>query len=118
MSKHPYTTVDEYLTSFEGPRQRTLLQLRSLIFETVPGVEEKLSWGAPTYYLGGYLVQFAGYAGHIGFYTSPATLAHFQEALTPYPTNHKNTTQFSWNDPLPVSLIRDMLCFRVQEITK
>lgn len=116
MSSSPYSTVDEYIASFAAPRRQALLQLRSLILETVPGVEEKLSWGAPTYFLGGYLVQFAGCARHIGFYTSPATLARFQEELAPYPTNRKNTVQFSWDKPLPVSLIRDMLRFRVQEI--
>lgn len=108
-------TVDEYINDFENPIKDQLIILRNIIKETIPDVEEKLSWGAPTYYYHGYLIQFAGYKKHIGFYTTPSTIEKFKEELKGYKTNSKNTTQFPIDKPLPTELIKKMILFRVEE---
>ena len=108
-------TVDEYINEFESPIKEQLTILRNIIKETIPDVEERLSWGAPTYYYHGYLIQFAGYKKHIGFYTTPTTIKKYKEELKEYKTNNKNTTQFPINKPLPTELIKKMILFRVEE---
>jgi uncharacterized protein YdhG (YjbR/CyaY superfamily) len=40
--------VDNYLEKLAPERRAALTQLRNLIFETVPGVVEKIWWGMPT----------------------------------------------------------------------
>lgn len=107
--------VDRYIEGFDPFVQERLRAVRSIILETVPGCEEKLSWGAPTYYLNGYLLQFAAYKKHLGFYTTPATLKRFQEELSGYKTNEKNTVQFPHDGELPCELIRKMTAFRLEE---
>ena len=108
-------TVNEYIESFSKEVQTKLIALRKVIKETAPQAQEKISWGVPTYNLNGFLVQFAAYAKHIGFYTSPATLAHFKDELSVYKTNKKNTVQFMLDQELPLELIKQMILFKVDE---
>lgn len=101
-------TIDQYLAGFPEDQRCQLSQLRTSILTAVPEAEEKLSWGVPTYYFHGFLVQFAGYAKHLGFYSSPETICFFQEELKPYFTNTKNTVRFNMKDELPLPLIEAM----------
>lgn len=115
MAECPYRSVEEYIDSFEPEMKKMLYRLRELIREEVPEAVEKLSWGAPTYDLDGYLLQFAGNKRHVGFYTTAGTIAHFKKELEPYETNSKNTTRFPVEKELPEKLIREMVRFRVEE---
>ena len=86
MAKSPFSSVDEYIASFEGEVRARLERMCAVIRETVPEAEERLSWGTPTYYLNGFLVEFAAAKKHIGFYSSPETIAAFAGELTEYET--------------------------------
>ena len=120
-------TVDDYINSFPDNIKEKLICLRMIIVENAPDAKEGISWGVPTYNLNGFLVQFAVYncyfrksrrAGrkkHLGFYTSPATLACFQEQLNGYKTNSKNTVRLPIDQDLPVNLIKEMVLFKVKE---
>lgn len=115
MAKCPFESVEEYLNSFEGETLEKLGRIRQLILETAPNAEEKLSWGMPAYYQKGFLVQFAGFKKHIGFYTNPTTIQHFKEDLKDFKTNEKNTMQLPLNRPLPEDLLKKMILFRLAE---
>lgn len=115
MQKHTITSVDEYINQFPKATQEKLKQMRSIVTSTCPQAQEKLSWGAPTYYLNGYLLQYAAYQHHIGFYTSPEVLNTFKEALSTYKTNEKNTMQIPLNQELPEALIKDMVLAQVKQ---
>lgn len=115
MAKSPFATVDEYIASHDEAVADKLRRIRLLIRETAPDAEEKLSWGAPTYYYHGYLLQFAAGKNHIGFYTSPETLEHFRDALTGFKTNAKNTLQIPLTAPMPEELLKQMIRFRLAE---
>lgn len=107
--------VTAYIQQFDKDKQAILNTLRSLIFQTVPQAEEKLSWGVPTYYLNGYLIQFAAYERHLGFYSSPAAIQHCKSMLDGIPFNNKNTIQLDYQKPLPADLIRELILYRVSE---
>ena len=49
MAKSPFSSVDEYIASFEGEVRARLERMRAVIRETVPEAEERLSEiiGAP-----------------------------------------------------------------------
>lgn len=115
MDKQEIQTVEAYIESFPNDTAHKLRDLRTLIMECVPDVVEKLSWGAPTYYLDGYLLQFAAYQKHIGFYTTPAVIQHFESELLSYETNKKNTMKLPLSSPLPIKLLKRMILFRVEE---
>lgn len=108
-------TVDDYINSFPDNIKEKLICLRMIIVENAPDVKEGISWGVPTYNLNGFLVQFAVCKKHLGFYTSPATLACFQEQLNGYKTNSKNTVRLPIDQDLPVNLIKEMVLFKVKE---
>jgi uncharacterized protein YdhG (YjbR/CyaY superfamily) len=107
-------TVDEYVALFPADVRTKLEKLRKLIKKTVPGVEERISYKMPGYYLGGYLVYFAAYPRHIGFYALPMATAAFKERLAPY-KKAKGSVQFPIDEDLPYDLIKDMILFRVKE---
>ena len=107
--------VTAYIQRFDKDKQAILNTLRSLVFQAVPQAEEKLSWGVPTYYLNGYLIQFAAYEHHLGFYSSPAAIMHCKSMLDGIPFNNKNTIQLDYRKPLPTDLIRELILYRVSE---
>ena len=107
--------IKEYIEGFEPPVQAYLLEMRRIILDTIPECTEKIAWGAPAYYLNGYLLQIAANKKHLGFYTSPGTLEEFREDLAVSKTNKKNTVQFPYDTKLPEALIRKMIQFRKKE---
>lgn len=107
--------VDSYIKQFDEKKQMLLQELRKLILDTVPEAEEKIAWGAPTYYLNGYLIQFAVCAHHLGFYCTPTAIDHYKEELKGIPCNNKNTVQLAYDKPLPEEIIRKLILFRVEE---
>ena len=89
--KSKIVSVDEYMNQFDEAIQKRLKQIRFLILNSDSMIEEKISWGVPTYYYHGYLLQIAAYKTHIGFYTTPSTISYFQNKISEFPTNNKNT---------------------------
>jgi uncharacterized protein YdhG (YjbR/CyaY superfamily) len=112
------STVDDYIDQFEEKTKQKLIELRNAIRETVPDASEKIAWGAPTYNQNGFLVQFAGYKKHIGFYCSPAAISFFKKELLHYKTNEKNTIQFPLDKELPLELVKRIVQFRIEENSK
>lgn len=106
-------TVDDYLNQYKDDVKQKLIFIRKAIKEAAPEAEERISWGLPTYYQEGYLVQFRKNKDSIGFYTCPETIEQFKEQLKGYKTNNKNTTQLSITEPIPVKLIKAMTQFRI-----
>ena len=105
--------VDKYIIGFPVEVQEQLSIIRRLVFELTPQVTERISWGMPSYSLNGkFLVHFAGFKKHIGFYINLEELTPFKEKLTAYKTS-KGTIQFPLNKPLPVDLIREIIGFQV-----
>ena len=108
------TNTDSYIESFPEDIQKLLVQLRTIIKQTAPEAEEKISYGMPGYKLNGMLVYFAGYAKHIGFYPGADCIEAFKNELSGYKTS-KGTVQFPLNKPLPTELIIHMVKFRIYE---
>lgn len=69
----------------------------------------------PTFTLkGNYLVYFAAYKKHIGFYPAPIGNAEFKEELSVYEAG-KGTVRFPLDKPIPFGLISKVVKFRVRE---
>jgi uncharacterized protein YdhG (YjbR/CyaY superfamily) len=107
-------TMDAYIAGFPKETQKLLEQFRTIIKKSARDAEEKMAYGIPTFTLQGNLVHFAGYKNHIGFYPAPSGISAFSNELSDYITS-KGAVQFPLDRPLPVSLITNIVKFRVRE---
>lgn len=115
-SKKVFKSIDEYINSFPGDVQKKLKEMRNIISDQAPDAVEKISYQMPTFYLNGNLVHFAAHAKHIGFYPAPSGIIAFNNELAKYHSS-KGAVQFTLDEPLPVSLIKKIVKFRVEENT-
>ena len=108
-------TVDEYISGFPDKVRSILRQIRSTIRQTAPGVEERISYGIPTFDLDGKpLIYFAAYAKHVSVYPAPRGYAEFRDELSAY-KGGKGTVQFPLAEPIPWDLIRRIVEFRMEQ---
>lgn len=110
-----YKDVDSYINDFPKDIKDKLKTIRQTIREVVPEAGEKISYDIPTVTLNGkYLVYYAGFKNHIGFYPAPVAIAAFKKDLSPYKQG-KGSVQLPLDKPLPLALIRKIVKFRIQE---
>ncbi len=114
-TKKQFATVDEYIGSFPADVQTVLEQLRELIRKTVPEAEETISYQMPTYKLNGsYLVYFAAWKNHVGFYPTGSGTEAFKGKLGPYKQS-KGSVHFPFDKPIPYDLVEEIVRFRMKE---
>lgn len=111
------TTIDEYISEFDGEQRIRLEKFREIIQALVPEATEKISYGIPTFDLNGNLVHFAAFKNHIGFYPGPSGIIPFSEELKNYKCA-KGSIQFPMKEPLPENLIKEIVKFRKAENTR
>ena len=105
-------SVDEYIMGFPKETQKKLEQVRTAVKKLAPTAEEVISYGMPAFKLNGMLVFYAGYENHIGFYPTPSGIEAFKKELSVY-KNAKGSVQFPLDKPLPMTLINNMVKFRI-----
>jgi uncharacterized protein YdhG (YjbR/CyaY superfamily) len=113
MEATKWATVNEYISKQPSLQKSLLKEMREIIKSVVPKAEEVISYNMPAFKQHYVLVWYAAYKNHIGFYPSSA-IAHFKNELTPYKTS-KGAIQFPVDQPLPVSLIKKIVQFKVKE---
>lgn len=107
--------LDEYIARFPADTQEILRQIRATINKVVPDAEEAISYGIPTFNLNGaYLIYFAAYKKHIGFYPVPKEISELDEEFAFYKMSGKGTLQFPLNRPIPLELIVKLVMFKVK----
>lgn len=107
--------VDEYLETFPSATQAMLKKIRKIIKANTPRkTEEVISYGIAGYKYHGMLIFFAGFAKHVSIYPAPRTAAAFKKELAAY-KGGKGTVQFPVDKPLPVTLIKKIIKFRLKQ---
>lgn len=115
MPEKKHETIDAYIAEFPEQAQQAMQHIRELIHNIVPEVSETMSYAMPTFKLQGhYLVYFAAFKNHIGFYPAPVSKPAFQQDLAGYKTG-KGSVQLPLNQPMPTSLIIKMIQFLLKE---
>jgi uncharacterized protein YdhG (YjbR/CyaY superfamily) len=115
MRKREFLTIDDYIKTFPEDVQIILEKLRRIIQKAAPEAVEAISYGIPTFKLNGrYLVYFAAWKNHIGFYPMPSGAKAFKKELSVYKQG-KGSIQFSLDKPIPYDLISKIITFRVRE---
>ena len=110
----PAQSIDEYIARCPSAVRETLQQMRTTIAQAAPGTREAIKYGLPTFVAHGSLVHFGAFQKHIGFYAMPTGHAKFERELSAYKSG-KGSVQFPLDQPMPLSLIRKMVKFRVEE---
>jgi uncharacterized protein YdhG (YjbR/CyaY superfamily) len=98
-------TVDEYVGSFPPDVQRSLEDVRRAIRAAVPEADERISYGIPTFAIGGrYVVYFSGWKEHLSVYPIPDGDSGLAAELEPYRAG-KGTLKFPLSKLMPLELI-------------
>lgn len=84
------------------------------IIDAVPTATETISYGMPAFRQNKVLVYYVVHKEHIGFYPTPRPISVFKKELAKYKTS-KGAIQFPIPEPLPLSLIKKIVKFRVRE---
>jgi uncharacterized protein YdhG (YjbR/CyaY superfamily) len=116
MAMPTYASVTEYLAAQPAPTRRVLVAIRRAVRKALPGAEESISYGIPTYKRDGRVViYFAGWKQHVSLYpASPAIVAACAKALAPFEVE-KGTIRFPLGQPVPAKLVERIARLRAKE---
>jgi uncharacterized protein YdhG (YjbR/CyaY superfamily) len=116
-SKRDPVAVDGYLANLPRNEREALERLRTLIKETIPGVDERISYGTVVMFsLGRDLVGFVAQKKHLSFFTaSPRLMGVMKSEVTKTHRVSGATVHFSPENPLPSSVVKKILKARVSE---
>ena len=112
--KNKIETIEDYIKGYPQNVQKILQEIRRAVRKTAPNAEEAISYQIPTFKLNGNLVHFAAFKNHIGFYPGSKAIEIFSKDLKEYKTS-KGTVQFPIDKPIPLSLIKKIVDYRVKE---
>jgi len=112
--KSNFKTIDEYIKIFPKDIQKILEMVRQTIKKAAPEAEEAISYQMPTFKLNGNLVHFAAFKNHIGFYPTPSGTKEFKKEISVFRSG-KGSIQFPIDKPMPLSLIKKIVKYRVKE---
>lgn len=108
---------DEYLAQVEEPDKRAALaKLRAQLTKLLPGAEETISYGLPTFKLGRGVMAYGVAAKHCALYPmSGEIVAAFADELADFGTS-KGTIRFTPEKPLPAALVKKLVKARLAEM--
>lgn len=117
-TKNDPAAVDAYLASLPEAERLALESLRRLIKDTVPTVEERISYGTTVMISLKYdLVGFVSQKNHLSFFTaSPKLVEEMKDEITKTHKVSGATIHFSPENPLPEELVKKILRRRVEEL--
>jgi uncharacterized protein YdhG (YjbR/CyaY superfamily) len=108
--------VDDYLANVKPSQRLELERIRKIIKQTVPEAEETIRYGMPAYiYKGSRIMEFAAYEKHMSLFGS---LGEMEKKLSNYKLSHKGTLQFTESNPVPESIIKEILLLKVAKLDK
>jgi uncharacterized protein YdhG (YjbR/CyaY superfamily) len=112
-----FKDIDEYHALFPENIQKILEQLRQTIKQAAPQAIETIGYGMPAFKQHKVLVYYAAYKEHIGFYPTSSPIVLFKKELEKFHTS-KGAIRFRIDKPLPLTLIKKIVKFRIEEDTK
>ena len=116
MQATTHCDVSSYIAAQPAAAQALLQQIREAVQAAAPQAVECISYGIPTFKLGGkVVVHFAAFKNHIGFYATPTGHAAFAQELSAYKQG-KGSVQFPLKQPLPLALITRIATFRAAQV--
>lgn len=110
----PAKDVESYLRGVPTAARASLEKLRQTIKSAVPEAVEVISYGIPTFKLGGrMLVSYAAFAEHCSFFPGAGPVDEHQDELKSFQTS-KGTIRFTETKPLSASLVKKLVKTRIR----
>lgn len=111
-----FSSIDEYIHSFDKDTQQKLEELREIIRDAAPmDAKETINYAMPTYRWHGNLIHFAKFKNHIGIYPGPAAIEALADRLSSFKTT-KGAIQIPLNQEFPRELITQIVHFNTDQL--
>ena len=109
--------VTEHLKKFDSKQRAVLQQVRETIAEALPGSEEVIKYGIPTFLLHGKaVIGFDGFKAHNSIFPYSGSFnSLMKEELAPY-TKTKGSIHFDRDKAMPKTLIRKIIRVRLRQM--
>lgn len=110
--------MDDYFDGLNAPTRAAFAHIRGLARELVPDAEEGTSYGmAALKHRGRPLLGFRAARQHLSIFPfSSAVVDAVRDRLAGFELS-KGTIRFSAEEPLPDDVVRDLVRYRLEEIT-
>ena len=107
-------TVDEYFSRLPEDQRKAFEVLRGIILDSIPGVEERISYRIPTYFVKGPLFHFNVAKNHMSLVTvKTEVIVELKEELKGFKVSG-TTIQFTPEKPIPKDLVRKIVMTRLK----
>lgn len=100
-------TVSEYVALQPAEIRSCLEEMRRIIQDSVPCVNERILWSMPYYEKEGKTLSFSACKKHISFYAGLEAIEEFAAELNGFITK-KNAVYLPYDKELPADLIADI----------
>ena len=108
--------VDSMLAEFPAPQRKALQATRATLLRLLPGAEEVLAWGMPSYRVDGDLVlSFSGFADHTSLFPGPEVVEELRPTLAGYETT-KGTIHLPRDSRPPARVLKAVVAARLAQI--
>jgi uncharacterized protein YdhG (YjbR/CyaY superfamily) len=102
-------TIDEYLATLPDAVRDRMAELRALVHRVVPGSEERIRYGMPTFAVDGRsVVHLAAWKKHIAIYPLPALTGPAAAEAEHY-RGAKDAMRLPHDRPLPTALVEQVV---------
>ena len=108
--------IGAHLAAFPARQRRALESTRASLLKLLPGADEVLAWGMPSYRIDGDLVlSFSGFSDHNSLFPGAGVVAAMRKALPEYEST-KGTLHLPRDVAPPVGVLRTVVRARIDEI--
>ena len=115
MLKIKPSNVGEYIESADPVAREKLREIRSILRKAAPNATEVLKWGYPAFIEKRILFSYSAFKKHINFMPTGPAMKPFEKELSEFTTG-KDTIQFTYDRPLPTTLIRRIAEYRIKDV--
>lgn len=110
-------TIDEYLKGVSGEQRAALQKLRRQIKEAVPGLEEGMAWGMPSFkYKGKFAAGFAAFKNHLSFFPYGSTRKLIANKELAKYERTEGSVHFTPGKMLPAALVKKIVRAKIKLI--
>ena len=111
------STVNDYLSNVSPEQRKEYERLRTIVIKIAPTAEESISYGMPTFKINNKpLIYFGAFKNHMSLFPTPGPAERLKDKLANYKVS-KGTIQFTHDNTLSDSLIKDILLSRLEDIS-
>ena len=111
------TVIDDHLKKFDGEQRAALLATRDTIAAALPGADQVLNYGMPTFSVDGVsVVGFDGFRAHNSLFPYSTGVVSWISAENPELPTSKGAIRFPMDKPIPARLLKRVIKQRIAEI--